>query len=174
MFKQHTWLGSMLNKIITGFCLFAAMCGNAFADYEQQLTCLADNAYFEARGEGKAGWQAVTNVVFNRMDHDKFPNTACEVVKQRRGSICQFSWVCSELNQKTNHRQTKLYRQIRTAVHHMYRDRDAVVDNTDGALFYHSTKVSKHAMGLRAKIVKTSVVGKHHFYKIQARKPQML
>lgn len=155
----------MLKNIIASFCLFAALCSNAFANYEQQLTCLADNAYFEARGEGSAGWQAVTNVVFNRMDNNKFPNTACGVVKQRRGAVCQFSWVCSALNGKTNHRNTKLYRQIRTFVHHMYRDRTAVIDNTDGALFYHSTKVSKNAMGLRAKIVRTSIVGKHHFYK---------
>lgn len=163
----NTWLGNMLNKIFVGFCLFVVLCGNAFADYEQQLTCLADNAYFEARGEGKAGWQAVTNVVFNRMDNRKFPNTACEVVKQRRGSICQFSWVCERDSiESTGFRKTKLYRQIRTAVHHMYRDRDAVIDNTDGALFYHSIKVSKQAMGLRAKVVKTSVVGKHHFYKL--------
>lgn len=155
----------MFKNLIVGVCLLCGFCGAANADYEQQLTCLADNAYFEARGEGHDGWSAVTNVVFNRIDHDKYPDTACEVIKQRCGSVCQFSWVCSELNNSKAHRKTKLYRQIRTAVHKMYRDRSAVIDNTDGAIFYHSTKVSKRAMGVRAKIVKTAIVGKHHFYK---------
>ena len=50
--------------------------------------CLAQNIYFEARGEGLAGRIAVAIVTLNRVADTKYPNTICEVVWQPY----QFSW----------------------------------------------------------------------------------
>ena len=55
---------------------------------ENQLECMALNIYHEARGEEPLGQVAVAQVVMNRVQHDWFPDTICDVVYQ--GS--QFSW----------------------------------------------------------------------------------
>ena len=48
-----------------------------------QAKCLADNMYFEARNQGTIGIIAVSNVVLNRVKSKDYPNTICEVVRQR-------------------------------------------------------------------------------------------
>jgi spore germination cell wall hydrolase CwlJ-like protein len=52
------------------------------------LGCVADNAYFEARGEGEAGMAAVAQVTMNRVASRGFPDEACAVVHQPG----QFAW----------------------------------------------------------------------------------
>ena len=73
-----------------------------------EVTCLADNIYFEARNQGLAGQLAVVNVVVNRVADSRYPDTICEVVKQGPTRLswkgtgelipirnrCQFSWYC--------------------------------------------------------------------------------
>jgi spore germination cell wall hydrolase CwlJ-like protein len=83
----------------------------------QEMICLAENIYFEARAEGVEGKAAVANVTRNRVESEQFPNTYCGVVYQ--GPVreswktkkqkdladservyypiknrCQFSWYC--------------------------------------------------------------------------------
>jgi len=62
------------------------------------LVCLATAVYFEARGEPIDGQIAVAEVVMNRVQDNRFPDSVCEVVKQNRhpGSLhrCQFSFYC--------------------------------------------------------------------------------
>ena len=81
-----------------------------------EIRCLAENIYFEARAESEVGKAAVGNTTKNRVLHTNWPNTYCEVVKQgpvreswkTRGKDvkdedrvywpikhrCQFSWYC--------------------------------------------------------------------------------
>ena len=73
---------------------------------DTEISCMADNIYFEARNQGTAGWSAVASVTLNRVKDKRFPNTVCEVVKQgptreswkKDGNYyplkhrCQFSW----------------------------------------------------------------------------------
>ncbi len=65
------------------------------ADAPSDLHCLTEAVYFEARGEGSPGQQAVAQVVLNRVRHPAFPKTICAVVHQHAGSSCQFSFACS-------------------------------------------------------------------------------
>jgi spore germination cell wall hydrolase CwlJ-like protein len=72
------------------------------------LSCLALNIYHEARSQSIAGQIAVAQVVLNRVDDIRYPNTICEVVlqgphrpswkdKTRMYPIryrCQFTWYC--------------------------------------------------------------------------------
>jgi spore germination cell wall hydrolase CwlJ-like protein len=44
--------------------------------------CMAQNIYYEARGSSLADQAAVADVVLNRMQDRRYPNTICEVVKQ--------------------------------------------------------------------------------------------
>ncbi len=84
---------------------------------KEELKCMAENIYFEARHEPMAGKVAVGQVVLNRIKDERFPATICEVVKQGphreswktkkntdlkpeerkyypRKNRCQFSWYC--------------------------------------------------------------------------------
>ena len=84
-----------MKKIILVFLLLIG-----FNAYGNEKECLAENVYFEARGQGAAGWVAVAQVTLNRVQDKRFPNTICEVVKQgltyENGypikNKCQFSW----------------------------------------------------------------------------------
>ena len=82
-----------------------------------ELYCMSQNIYFEARHESMIGKIAVAHVVMNRIEDKGFPNTVCKVVKQGpikeswktrkdptlpkeeriywpRRDRCQFSWYC--------------------------------------------------------------------------------
>ena len=84
---------------------------------QPELYCLAQNIYFESKSEPLAGQYAVADVVLNRVQDTRFPNTICEVVydgpikeswktKQDpnlsdderifypKKNRCQFSWYC--------------------------------------------------------------------------------
>ena len=82
-----------------------------------EVYCMAQNVYFEARHESMIGKIAIAHVVMNRIESKDFPNTVCKVVKQGpireswktrkypnlpkeervywpRRDRCQFSWYC--------------------------------------------------------------------------------
>ncbi|OUU25623.1 MAG: hypothetical protein CBB97_09420 [Candidatus Endolissoclinum sp. TMED37] len=85
-------------------------------EYEQEF-CMAQNIYFEASIDNKAGMAGVADVVLNRVKDKRYPNTVCEVVYQAvmkeswktkqypdlkpeervyypKRNKCQFSWYC--------------------------------------------------------------------------------
>lgn len=55
---------------------------------QKEIKCLAENIYYESRGESLAGKLAVAKVTLNRAEHPKFPDTICGVVH----APAQFSW----------------------------------------------------------------------------------
>ncbi len=57
-------------------------------------TCLAQAMYYEAGFEGEQGRRAVAQVVLNRLRHPAFPHSVCDVVYQRQGGTCQFTFAC--------------------------------------------------------------------------------
>jgi spore germination cell wall hydrolase CwlJ-like protein len=122
---------------------------------ERQLQCLARNAYFEAGNQSEKGMLAVTNVVINRTEDSRFPDTPCKVVKQRRNGVCQFSWVCEG---KKRIRDMDSYRRARAAAERVYLNK--IHDVTHGALFYHANYVNPN-WGLK----RVATIGAHIFYK---------
>jgi spore germination cell wall hydrolase CwlJ-like protein len=65
------------------------------------LMCVAMAVYFEARGEPTAGQIAVAQVIRNRIEDPRYPDNACDVVKQGYywngipiRNKCQFSFYC--------------------------------------------------------------------------------
>ena len=65
------------------------------------LMCVAMAVYFEARGEPTAGQIAVAHVIQNRIEDPRYPDNACDVVKQGYywngipiRNKCQFSFYC--------------------------------------------------------------------------------
>ena len=67
-----------------------------------ELQCLAENIYFEARGEPLNGQYAVAEVTINRLRSPYFPKTICGVVHDtrwdplRRRFVAHFSWTQME------------------------------------------------------------------------------
>ena len=61
--------------------------------------CLTEAIYFEARGEPVRGQFAVAEVILNRVDSHRYPDSVCEVVNQGTGRLhaCQFSYTCDGL-----------------------------------------------------------------------------
>ena len=58
--------------------------------------CLSEALYYEARGEGRTGEQAVAEVVFHRLNARNYGHSICAVVYEgssRPG--CQFSFTCN-------------------------------------------------------------------------------
>jgi spore germination cell wall hydrolase CwlJ-like protein len=66
------------------------------AETPTELQCLTANIFFEARGESTKGMKAVADITLNRTKHQAFPESICEVVKQKQ----QFSWVKGDKRSK--------------------------------------------------------------------------
>ena len=135
---------------------------------QRQIDCLASNIYFEARAEPKEGQVAVAKVTLNRTSHSDFPDTVCEVVTQKRNSVCQFSWWCdAKAKQQAlskTFRDYDVYLSIRKMATKLYLNHDHMEDLTGGALFYHATYVSVKKIGVRG-LQKTAHIGQHIFYR---------
>lgn len=85
-------------------------------DYDKEIECLAQNIYFEAKSESLKGQIAVGLVTINRVLSEKYPNTICEVVWQKRKHpktgkwVAQFSWTWD--GKHDNPRNKEAYEQI--------------------------------------------------------------
>ena len=55
---------------------------------KEELYCMQQNIYFEARNQSTLGQVSVAWVTLNRVESNRYPDTICEVVWQHK----QFSW----------------------------------------------------------------------------------
>lgn len=127
------------------------------------LRCLAENIYFEARGEPIAGQRAVAEVTLNRVRSRFFPDTVCEVVHEsrwdpiRRRRIAAFSW--TEL--RVRHApQGRAWEEAMAAATAVYDEVHTPV--VPGALFYHATYVDPYWAGSKKQLAR---IGQHVFYR---------
>ncbi len=120
---------------------------------------LALNLYHEARGEDAAGVVAVGNVVLNRVQSKLFPSTICKVVKQggTRRHKCQFSWYCDGRSDKTKNKAS--WREMIWLAKKLLDGN--IIDNTTGALFYHTSNVNPY---WNANMEPKVRLGTHIFY----------
>jgi spore germination cell wall hydrolase CwlJ-like protein len=126
---------------------------------DDAITCFSRTIYWETRGEGAAGMEAVANVVMNRLGHEGFPNTICEVVRQgREQGACQFSWWCD--GRSDDAEEDKSYA-IAKEIARKALNRQ-LTDRTGGALYFHQRKVTPNWSN---EYIRTVEVGEHVFYK---------
>ncbi len=130
---------------------------------ESDLQCLAENIYFEARGESLEGQYAVAEVTLNRTRAPYFPHTICAVVHEkrwdpnRRRFVADFSW--TELGALSPD-EGPAWKRAKDVANSAYEDmHDPVVP---GALFYHSTSVRPGWAKTRKAI---ATIGNHVFYR---------
>lgn len=141
----------------------------------EEAQCLAENIYFEARGEELKGQYAVAAVTLNRVNHPKYPDTVCEVVKQKtkiKGAdkhVCAFSWYCDNKRTISFRNKDGSVNQLAVDQFHvasivalttMYGE---VKDVTNGATNFHNPHVSTPTWASTMR--RTSSIGNHHFYK---------
>lgn len=61
---------------------------------DNDIECLTQAVYYEARNESEEGQAAVAQVVMNRSRHGAYPKSVCAVVYQRNSRTCQFTFTC--------------------------------------------------------------------------------
>lgn len=129
---------------------------------DDEKVCLATAIYHEARGESLKGQFAVAEVILNRVDSRKFPNSICGVVYQgaRAGRMggCQFSFACDRNSEAMPNRK---------AASRAHRIAQVMIDGghrglTQGALFFHTTAVNPSWAN---RFTQTTHIGAHLFYR---------
>lgn len=165
----------MLYSILIDFKQNIAQADTVVTRYysPEQLGCLHDNIYHEARNQPIAGQLAVMYVTLNRVADPRFPNTICEVVYQGAHKPswknpkklvpikhqCHFSWYCDGKSDQINNYKT--YQEIVDLVKEALMGLHSV-DITEGATHYHADYV--HPAWAKTK-KKTVEIEDHIFYR---------
>jgi len=120
---------------------------------KQDLTCLTQAVYFEARGESYEGRLAVANVVMNRYNTGRY-KSVCDVTAEKS----QFSWWNNrrrKISEKAKWEEAFL---ISESVYY-----GLTKDNTNGATFFHEKKIRPR---WSKKLTRVGVIGSHVFYSL--------
>ena len=125
-----------------------------------ELQCLAEALYFEARGETVKGQFAVAEVIPNRVEAERFPASACGVINQGTGKKyqCQFTYTCDGHKEVISEPRAfeRVSKVARAAL-------DGVAPElTKGATHYHTTAVKPQWSRV---YTKTAAIGDHVFYR---------
>ena len=131
------------------------------ADLLAEHRCLTEALYYEARGEGQGGEQAVAEVIFHRLGTGRFGHSICAVVYEGAGHPgCQFSFTCDgsmhHLHEETswNAAEELASRILIGAVR--------LGNVTGSATNYHATTVNPY---WAPTLKKTTQIGNHIFYR---------
>jgi spore germination cell wall hydrolase CwlJ-like protein len=131
-----------------------------------EMNCLVEALYHEARSEEIVPMIAVGNVIMERVRSERFPNTVCEVVHQGKYwkyapilNQCQFSYWCDGKPEKFNDMEA-LYKSMEVASMVF---QGIVLKQTMGATHYHASYVRPFwSLSSRFKLLEQ--VGTHLFY----------
>lgn len=132
---------------------------------EVDLRCLAENIYFEARGEPLQGQYAVAEVTLNRVASPHFPDTICEVVhdtrwdSRRKSRVAHFSWTALQLKLGFTPRGAA-WKEAMAVATEVYDGRHTPV--VPDALYFHATYVRPYWAGSKKRIAQ---IGNHIFYR---------
>lgn len=134
---------------------------------ELEIKCMALNLYHESRGSSLADQAAVADVVMNRVESSKFPNTICGVVRQGRywkgnpvRNKCHFSWYCdgkSDRMRNTDAAESAYLLAYQVINYKRFRG------ITEGSDHYHATYIKDPYWTKSFNLVGT--IGKHVYYK---------
>jgi spore germination cell wall hydrolase CwlJ-like protein len=130
---------------------------------DAEWRCLTEALYFEARGETVAGIFAVGEVILNRVDSDRYPDTVCEVIHQGTGRLfeCQFTYTCD--GKKETIAEPRAYDMVGKVARLMLDGKPRTL--TSGATHYHTKSVAPRWSRVFAR---TTTIGYHHFYRMPA------
>jgi len=165
----------MKNLVLACAVIFATFSSHASearemlfkADERPETWCLAQNIYYEARSSNLADQAAVADVVLNRVDDRRYPNTVCGVVRQgkkntdgsMRRNMCQFSWYCDGKSDWPRDMDSWVNaQQIAYLMLHLNRYRGI----TEGATHYHADYVNPSWASSKQLV---GTIGLHIYYR---------
>ena len=142
--------------------------------------CLAMNVYHEAKNQPFDGQVAVAQVVLNRVEDERYPNSICEVVEQgpvyeswktrndpAKDAIywpvknrCQFSWYCDGKSDIPYNERA--WENSVTLSKFIIGSNSFLPDITDGSLYYHGDYVEPSWSKV---FKKTLQIDTHIFYR---------
>jgi len=122
--------------------------------------CLTEALYFEARGEKLTGIFAVADVILNRVEDARFPDSVCGVVRQGTGEkwMCQFSYYCDGEPEVVE--EPRAWSKVAKVARIML-DQDNR-DLTEGATHYHTKAVKPYWAKVFPRV---ATIGYHYFYR---------
>lgn len=126
---------------------------------DAEAHCLAQAIYFEARSEPVEGQLAVAQVVLNRVENRRYPNSICGVVFQneRMRNRCQFSFACD--GKSDNPREARAW-ELAARISYIAMSQNWH-DITSKATHYHADYVDPY---WAKSMEKTASYGQHLFY----------
>ncbi len=130
----------------------------------ENWSCLSEALYFEARGETVRGMFAVAEVILNRVDDPRYPNSVCGVVNQGTGAKfrCQFTYTCDGRPETIGNKRA--FQRVGKVARLMLDGEDRRL--TGGATHYH-TKTVKPKWS--RSFPRTATIGHHIFYRQPSR-----
>ena len=161
--NKAPWVVALLAGVTIGVAGALWYSLQADRSERQQLTCLALNVYFEARGEPKAGQYAVAEVTMNRVASRHYPDTVCDVVYQanwdplRKRMVAAFSWTEQADRSEPKGEEWEQARRIAEDVY--YRRHEPKLA---GVLHFHADYVTPSWSVGRTPVAQ---IGNHRFYR---------
>jgi len=134
------------------------------ADLLAEHQCLSEALYYEARGEGRGGEQAVAEVVLRRLGKGRYGHSICAVVYEGAGHPgCQFSFTCDKSMHRL--REAAAWQDAERLAAEILTGAVKLGNQTGGAINYHATSIMPYwAPTLR----ETARIGNHVFYRAGA------
>jgi spore germination cell wall hydrolase CwlJ-like protein len=131
----------------------------------EEVNCMAEAIYYEARGQSQLGQLAVAIVIRNRMKDPRWPSTACEVVKDGRywnghpvRNMCQFSYWCDGKPERPAEKEAW---GIATRIAKLVFNHNIEVEDLEKATHYHALSVRPFWAD---KLMPCLQIGDHKFY----------
>lgn len=158
----------IFTTLVVSLFAISAQAKNLFSsEAHPEEYCLALNIYHEARGSSYADQIAVADVVLNRVQDRRYPNTVCDVIKQGKKNsngtmkrhACQFSWYCDGKKDTPLDKDSWVKAQEIAYKIYVFEDFRGI---TEGATHYHAEYVSPNWIR-SLKLVGT--IGSHVYYK---------
>lgn len=161
---QNAQQAALLAVDTTGNIDLAAIDHVEVGERTKEWACLTEALYFEARGETLMGQLAVAEVILNRVDASKYPNTVCGVVHQgeKNSKGCQFSYRCDGLSDKMHERRAR--ERAGKVAWLMLEGKPRIL--TGEATHYHTSAVRPK---WSKRLMKTARIGDHIFYRYKTR-----
>lgn len=162
-------------SIITMVLLTSAYSADYYYSLDDEYQCMALNIYHEARSDNLAGKIAVADVVLNRVNDSRYPDTICGVVYDAKMSTwhkqegrdvplrnrCQFSWFCDGLSDEP---KSGVSWNEAKHIAKQFLDNGEYRGITEGATHYHATYVKPYwVTGKGMHMI--GQIGEHIFYR---------
>ena len=139
----------------------------AGARLASESQCLAEAMYYEARGEGVDGQEAVAEVVLQRTRNRNYGNTVCSVVYDgvEKGRLdCQFSFACDGSRKRA--KEEPVWQETKLLAEKIMTGQVKLANRTRQAIAYHSVDVTPF---WSASMFRTAQIGNHIFYRLAPR-----